>query len=68
MAFDLLLIQERGKVLKLKRKIETICIFFKKSVAEIKHISIEQTSTKPICSEPELGHGDSQETNEAFDF
>lgn len=45
-----------------------ICIVFKTIVTKIKHISIELTKTKPICSDLKLGNGVSQEINDFFDF
>lgn len=53
---DLPLIQKREKFYwKFKGKIQTIYIvFLEKIVTKIKHISIELTKAKPICSDLEL--------------
>lgn len=40
----------------------------KKINTKIKHVSMELTKTKPICTELKCGNGVSQETNESFDF
>lgn len=69
-SFDWLLIQKRTRLKKFKeksRQYTCVCVFFK-FVTKIKCIPIEWTSTKAICSALRLGNGDSQETNEPFDF
>lgn len=41
---------------------------FLKIVTKMKHVLIELTNTKPVCSDLQLGNGVSQETNESFGF